>query len=141
MHLLCRIHRMSRMISCYRMSRTCGVQNFIDVFLAGFSPTSTYMVRIDSLLTGNPILTRLTVESDYTVVFFAAGGKYTPGWNWVWKAYRSLSRKYRKNLKQLVSLLKLMTYLSFQNPFSVYCTLFIFHQKCVIRRGSTQVAY
>lgn len=42
------------------------------------------------------------VESDYTVVFFAAGGKYTPGWNWVWKAYRSLSRKYRKNLKRLV---------------------------------------
>ncbi|PFH48610.1 hypothetical protein AMATHDRAFT_149485, partial [Amanita thiersii Skay4041] len=43
----------------------------------------------------------LYVESDYTVVFFAAGGHHTPGWNWVWKAYRSLSRKYRKNLKQL----------------------------------------
>lgn len=41
------------------------------------------------------------VEADYTVIFFAAGGKYTPGWNWVWKAYRSLSRKYRKNLKRL----------------------------------------
>ncbi|GBE83240.1 hypothetical protein SCP_0502870 [Sparassis crispa] len=43
----------------------------------------------------------LYVESDYTVVFFAAGGRHTPGWNWVWKAYRSLSRKYRKNLKRL----------------------------------------
>ncbi|KAJ7601170.1 CDC42 rho GTPase-activating protein [Mycena floridula] len=43
----------------------------------------------------------LYVESDYTVVFFAAGGRNTPGWNWVWKAYRSLSRKYRKNLKRL----------------------------------------
>jgi hypothetical protein len=43
------------------------------------------------------------VESDYTVVFFAAGSRHTPGWNWVWKAYRSLSRKYRKNLKRLVS--------------------------------------
>ena len=42
------------------------------------------------------------MESDYTVVFFAAGSKYTPGWNWMWKAYRSLSRKYRKNLKRLV---------------------------------------
>jgi hypothetical protein len=42
------------------------------------------------------------VESDYTVVFFTAGGKHTPGWNWVWKAYRSLSRKYRKHLKRLV---------------------------------------
>jgi hypothetical protein len=45
------------------------------------------------------------VESDYTVVFFAAGSKYTPGWNWMWKAYRSLSRKYRKNLKRLVCVL------------------------------------
>ncbi|KAH9986621.1 hypothetical protein BJV77DRAFT_1145577 [Russula vinacea] len=43
----------------------------------------------------------LYVESDYAVVFFAAGSKYTPGWNWMWKAYRSLSRKYRKNLKRL----------------------------------------
>ncbi|KAL4245274.1 Rho-GAP domain-containing protein [Abortiporus biennis] len=43
----------------------------------------------------------LYVEADYTVVFFAAGGRNTPGWNWVWKAYRSLSRKYRKNLKRL----------------------------------------
>lgn len=49
------------------------------------------------------IPTGYTVESDYTVVFFAAGGRHTPGWNWVWKAYRSLSRKYRKNLKKLVS--------------------------------------
>ncbi|KAI0056573.1 Rho GTPase activation protein [Artomyces pyxidatus] len=43
----------------------------------------------------------LYVESDYTVIFFAAGSKNTPGWNWVWKAYRSLSRKYRKNLKRM----------------------------------------
>ncbi|KAG8890717.1 hypothetical protein FRB98_006221 [Tulasnella sp. 332] len=41
------------------------------------------------------------VENDYTVVFLTAGGKHTPGWNWVWKAYRSLDRKYRKNLKKL----------------------------------------
>ncbi|KAH9002693.1 hypothetical protein EDB86DRAFT_3063234 [Lactarius hatsudake] len=27
----------------------------------------------------------LYVESDYTVVFFAAGSRYTPGWNWMWK--------------------------------------------------------
>ena len=44
----------------------------------------------------------MAVEADYTVVFFAAGGKHAPSWNWVWKAYRSLNRKYRKNLKQLV---------------------------------------
>lgn len=33
------------------------------------------------------------VESDYTVVFLVAGGKYAPGWSWVWKSYRGLSRK------------------------------------------------
>ena len=37
------------------------------------------------------------------MVFFAAGVRHAPNWNWVWKAYRSLSRKYRKNLKRLVS--------------------------------------
>ncbi|KAG8794528.1 hypothetical protein FRC17_008281, partial [Serendipita sp. 399] len=43
----------------------------------------------------------LYVEADYCVVFLAAGGRYSPGWSWIWKAYRSLSRKYRKNLKKL----------------------------------------
>ena len=47
----------------------------------------------------------LPVEADYTVIFFAAGARHNPGWNWVWKAYRSLNRKYRKNLKKLVSFL------------------------------------
>jgi len=45
----------------------------------------------------------LLVEADYTVIFFAAGARHNPGWSWVWKAYRSLNRKYRKNLKKLVS--------------------------------------
>ncbi|KAF8312119.1 Rho GTPase activation protein [Clavulina sp. PMI_390] len=43
----------------------------------------------------------LFVESDYSVVFLVAGGKFAPGWSWVWKSYRSLNRKYRKNLKKL----------------------------------------
>lgn len=43
----------------------------------------------------------LYVEADYCVVFLAAGGRFSPGWSWIWKAYRSLSRKYRKNLKKL----------------------------------------
>ncbi|KAI0304322.1 hypothetical protein B0F90DRAFT_1625846 [Multifurca ochricompacta] len=58
-------------------------------------------VDYDALLSRILSYLDLYVESDYTVVFLAAGSKYTPGWNWVWKAYRSLSRKYRKNLKQL----------------------------------------
>ncbi|KXN90933.1 Rho GTPase-activating protein 8 [Leucoagaricus sp. SymC.cos] len=58
-------------------------------------------VNYDLLLSRILAYLNLYVESDYTVVFFAAGGGHTPAWNWVWKTYRSLSRKYRKNLKQL----------------------------------------
>ncbi|KAJ7151591.1 SBDS protein C-terminal domain-containing protein [Mycena filopes] len=58
-------------------------------------------VNYDLLLARILAYLNLYVESDYAVVFFAAGGRHTPGWNWVWKAYRSLSRKYRKNLKRL----------------------------------------
>ncbi|KIK61692.1 hypothetical protein GYMLUDRAFT_243378 [Collybiopsis luxurians FD-317 M1] len=58
-------------------------------------------INYDLLLSRVLSYLNLYVESDYTVVFLAAGGKHSPGWNWVWKAYRSLSRKYRKNLKRL----------------------------------------
>ncbi|KZV83435.1 hypothetical protein EXIGLDRAFT_701436 [Exidia glandulosa HHB12029] len=58
-------------------------------------------VSYDLLLTRVLAYLDLYVESDYTVVFFAAGNKHTPGWNWIWRAYRSLSRKYRKHLKKL----------------------------------------
>ncbi|TFK52404.1 CDC42 rho GTPase-activating protein [Heliocybe sulcata] len=58
-------------------------------------------VSYDLLLSRVLAYLDLYVESDYTVVFFAAGGRHNPGWNWVWKAYRGLSRKYRKNLKRL----------------------------------------
>lgn len=76
-----------------------------------------------------PPLTSGTVESDYAVVFFVAGGRYAPGWSWVWKSYRSLHRKcvhrsyqcrpkppefiyvsrYRKNLKKLVRHFEFLT--------------------------------
>ncbi|KJA26142.1 hypothetical protein HYPSUDRAFT_133611 [Hypholoma sublateritium FD-334 SS-4] len=59
------------------------------------------LVSYDLLLARILSYLNLYVEADYTVVFFAAGTKYAPSWNWVWKTYRSLSRKYRKNLKQL----------------------------------------
>nr|CAG8551265.1 15293_t:CDS:2 [Entrophospora candida] len=39
----------------------------------------------------------LFVESDYTVVLFTGGAKHKPGWTWMFKAYKSLSR----NLSQL----------------------------------------
>lgn len=43
----------------------------------------------------------LFVENDYTVVYFAAGGHHRPGWSWIWRAYRRLDRRFRKNLKKL----------------------------------------
>jgi len=62
------------------------------------SPYTSQYCRSDMVL-----VALHAVEADYTLVFFAAGGNHAPSWNWVWKAYRSLNRKYRKNLKQLVS--------------------------------------
>jgi Rho GTPase-activating protein 1 len=45
----------------------------------------------------------LYVESNYTIIFFAApalrSAQHTP--SWVWKVYRSLGRTYRKNPKRL----------------------------------------
>ncbi|KAG0308325.1 hypothetical protein BGZ98_008307 [Dissophora globulifera] len=41
------------------------------------------------------------VENDYTVVLFSGGAVYRPGWKWLFKAYRSLNRRYKKNLKAL----------------------------------------
>ncbi|KAF9783417.1 Rho GTPase activation protein [Thelephora terrestris] len=58
-------------------------------------------VNYDQLLARILSYLNLYVEADYTVIFFAAGARHNPGWNWVWKAYRSLNRKYRKNLKKL----------------------------------------
>ena len=45
------------------------------------------------------------VESDYTVVLLAAGSKFTVSLSWLWKAYRGLGRKFRKNLKKMVSVM------------------------------------
>ncbi|KAJ1941802.1 hypothetical protein EC988_006664, partial [Linderina pennispora] len=41
------------------------------------------------------------VESDYTVVLFAANARYKPSPKWLYTAYRRLGRKYKKNLKAL----------------------------------------
>jgi len=63
-----------------------------------------------------PALMLFTVEADYTVVFFAAGSRHAPPTNWIWKAYRSLSRKYRKNLKQLVRIFPAIDLVSNKSP-------------------------
>ncbi|KAI8854590.1 divergent CRAL/TRIO domain-containing protein [Chytridium lagenaria] len=49
------------------------------------------------------ILTRLDqfVERDYAIVLFSSGSKHQPSWAWMFKAYSRLSRKFRKNLKNL----------------------------------------
>ncbi|KAI8976018.1 Rho GTPase activation protein [Pilobolus umbonatus] len=41
------------------------------------------------------------VENDYVLVFFASPARYRPGWFWLLRAYRSLDRRYKKNLKAL----------------------------------------
>ena len=66
-----------------------------------FVPSS--LLPMDDRTNASKFDFRCQVEADYTVIFFAAGARHNPGWNWVWKAYRSLNRKYRKNLKKLVS--------------------------------------
>ncbi|OMH80307.1 Rho GTPase-activating protein 1 [Zancudomyces culisetae] len=51
----------------------------------------------------NLIMFRLDdfVENDYTLIFFAAGSQYKPSIKWVYRAYKRLTRKYKKNLKNL----------------------------------------
>ncbi|KAG4306255.1 hypothetical protein PORY_000243 [Pneumocystis oryctolagi] len=40
-------------------------------------------------------------ENDYSVVLFAGGVRHRPSWNWLFQAYQSLGRKYRKYIKVL----------------------------------------
>ncbi|KAF5311643.1 hypothetical protein D9611_009519 [Ephemerocybe angulata] len=82
-----------------RMIFQAGVD--YEVVLNASALPDPAVVSYDLLLSQILAYLNLYVEADYSVVFFAAGSRHTPGWNWVWKAYRSLSRKYRKNLKQL----------------------------------------
>ncbi|CAB4431151.1 RhoGAP-domain-containing protein [Rhizophagus irregularis] len=58
-------------------------------------------VDYDRILSRILLKLDLFVESDYTVVLFAGGAKHNPGWSWMLRAYKSLSRKYKKNLKSL----------------------------------------
>ncbi|CAG8545146.1 12996_t:CDS:2 [Funneliformis caledonium] len=58
-------------------------------------------VDYDKILSRILLKLDLFVESDYTVVLFIGGAKHNPGWSWMFKAYKSLSRKYKKNLKSL----------------------------------------
>ncbi|KAG9121903.1 hypothetical protein FRC07_001949 [Ceratobasidium sp. 392] len=54
----------------------------------------------------------LYVENDYVVVFLAAGGRHTPSWNWIWKAYRGLSRnpKFFRKITYVSTLSELARY-------------------------------
>ncbi|KAI7866426.1 Rho GTPase activation protein [Spinellus fusiger] len=58
------------------------------------------------------ILARLDefVESDYVLIFFSSPAKFRPSWLWLLQAYRSLDRKYKKNLKALYVLHLTRTY-------------------------------
>ncbi|EUC54507.1 Rho GTPase-activating-like protein [Rhizoctonia solani AG-3 Rhs1AP] len=77
-----------------------GVDYEVVVTAASFPDPR--QISYDILLARIVAYLDLYVENDYVVVFLAAGGRHTPSWNWIWKAYRSMSRKYRKNLKRLL---------------------------------------
>ena len=105
MHLLSQIRRPYRTISYSRMIFFVCALSVLIAFIAKCSLTSicSVCIRLSSLISVHTYRHLAPVESDYTVIFFAAGCQYSPSLNWIRKAYRSLSRKYRKNLKKLVS--------------------------------------
>jgi hypothetical protein len=104
MHLPCRTQTKSIMTCCSRMSATFFITASHHSRPLQTNPRLSQSIWCHVSLCLHFMIADVhaIVESDYTVVLFAAGGGHTPGWNWVWKAYRSLSRTYRKNLKQLV---------------------------------------
>ncbi|CAG8785162.1 3401_t:CDS:2, partial [Gigaspora rosea] len=95
------------------------------IYQAGVDFESKPMVVICACNLPNPadvdydrILSRILqkldifVESDYTVVLFAGGAKYNPGWAWMFRAYKSLSRnpKFAKKVKYVLTLSELARY-------------------------------
>nr|CDI55157.1 related to Rho-GTPase-activating protein 1 [Melanopsichium pennsylvanicum 4] len=71
------------------------------VVLAACSLPDPKQVDYDALLDRIMDIMDLFVENDYTVIYFAGGGHHRPGWNWIWRAYRRLDRRFRKNLKKI----------------------------------------
>ena len=50
-------------------------------------------VDYDALLERLLSALSLYVESEYSVVLLAVGGKHRPAWSWIWKAHRIIDRK------------------------------------------------
>ncbi|PWN28789.1 hypothetical protein BDZ90DRAFT_230796 [Jaminaea rosea] len=71
------------------------------VILSSSSLPDAKLVDYDALLTRIMDTMELFVQNDYTVVFFAGGATHRPPWNWIWSAYKRLSRDFRKNIRRL----------------------------------------
>ncbi|PHZ07881.1 Rho GTPase activation protein [Rhizopus microsporus ATCC 52813] len=91
-----------------------GIAGLNIIYEAGLDPESRPILVLCADNLPNPdiydydlilsfIMARLDefVENDYVLVFFSSPARYRPGWFWLLKAYRSLDRKYKKNLKAL----------------------------------------
>ncbi|KDQ15148.1 hypothetical protein BOTBODRAFT_131760 [Botryobasidium botryosum FD-172 SS1] len=70
------------------------------VFVASAFPDPK-VISYDRLLSRILSYLNTFAQSDYTIVFLAAGGTHSPSWSWIWTAYKRLDRVYRKNLKKL----------------------------------------
>ncbi|KAK0550624.1 hypothetical protein OC845_002579 [Tilletia horrida] len=71
------------------------------VVLAGCGIPDPREVDHDALFDRIMSTMELFVETDYTLIYFASGGKHALRWSWIWKTYRRIGRKFRKNLKKL----------------------------------------
>lgn len=73
----------------------------IIVLYACVLPSEFTSVELDGLLAYIRHRLDQFVENDYVVVLFANPLDQRPPWSWLIKAYKSLSREYKKNLKKL----------------------------------------
>ncbi|KAG1150458.1 hypothetical protein G6F38_002031 [Rhizopus arrhizus] len=91
-----------------------GIAGLNIIYEAGLDPESRPILVLSADNLPDPeiydydlilsfIMARLDefVENDYVLIFFSSPARYRPGWFWLLKAYRSLDRKYKKNLKAL----------------------------------------
>ncbi|KAI8620327.1 Rho GTPase activation protein, partial [Chytriomyces sp. MP71] len=72
----------------------------IFVFYACFLPDPS-VSSYDDLLKALLVRFDALVSNDYVVVVFASGSRHRPKMTWLFRVYRQLERKFRKNLKKL----------------------------------------
>ncbi|RKP21385.1 hypothetical protein ROZALSC1DRAFT_20567 [Rozella allomycis CSF55] len=83
---------------------TQGLDNVSQPTLAFFGCNMPNPIDVNYDILLSDILQKLDeyVENDYVLIMFNAETRHRPAISWLFKAYKSLDRKYRKNLKQLI---------------------------------------